>query len=226
MRQLVGSFAQGVHKRTLFTLCAIDLFFVVATGLSGALAVIGLLETIPPLVNVGRDWSIPETLNYLKWFTLSLIFLFAFMRGRHTLLLFLAVFFFLLMLDDSLQLHEQFGDMVSGSLYGHEGYKAYVQALYWVLIGIGFIFIAMKAYRAAPTSVQQRVVPMIVPFVGLMFFGVFVDFLHSTISEEGTLLAGLLILLEDGGELLMISCLLAYAVKQWTSLEKSQDFSA
>lgn len=219
MGKLFGSFVQGLNTKTVFILCAIDLFFIIATGVSGFLAVIGLLETIPAPINVGRDWSIPETFNYVKWLGLALIFFFAFQRERHTLLLFFAVFFFLLMLDDSLQLHEQFGDMVSGSLYGHEGFKAYIQALYWTLIGIGFILIVIKAYRAAPPAVRQRILPMIVPFIGLMFFGVFVDFLHSTISEEGTLLAGLLILLEDGGELLVISCLFAYAVNHWVTSE-------
>ena len=212
---MIDSFFRGVSKKTIVALFAVDLLFVVATAFTGALAVSGVLETIPALVNVGRDWSLPEAFNYLKWLVLALIFFFAYRQDGHPLLLSLASIFLLLMFDDSLQLHEQFGRFVSDNVDGQEGFHAYVQIGYWIILASGFLILLRSSYLKAPKPLKQAVAPMLVPFLGLVFFGVFLDFLHSALTEDGTLSAGLLILLEDGGELFMISSLVAYAVNQW-----------
>jgi hypothetical protein len=211
---MLNTFCRGLHRRTAAYLFAIDFFFIAATAVTGLLAAMNYLDTIPPLLNIGRDWSIPETFNYLKWLAVAVIFFMAYLRHGHTIFVSLSGVFLVLMLDDSLQLHERFGRLLSTSLTGHDEYRNFAQMLFWAAMAIGFVLFLSRSFPRAPKDVQRSLVPLLVPFAGLVFFGVFVDFLHS-FTEDGTIVAGIFILLEDGGELLMISSIAAYTVKQF-----------
>ena len=211
---IVRTFGQRLHRKTVAYLFSVDLFFIAATAVTGVFAAIGMMETIPAILNIGRDWSAPETFNYLKWLAIASVFLLAYLRQGKSIYAVLSAIFLILMLDDSLEVHEQVGTLASVALVQHEGYRDIAQIVYWLILAASFLFLLRQTLPRTSRAVREQLTPMLVPFAGLAFFGVFVDFLHS-FAEVGSVGAGLFILIEDGAELLLISCLLAYAVNQF-----------
>ncbi len=167
-------------------------------------------EPVTDFLHPGRDGSLPEMFNYAQA-GLTAAFLFLVWRGTGALacLAWAAVFVFVL-LDDSLQYHEQMGEWLARvlALTDRDGLRAvdFGELLAWVLAGA--VLLPLVAAAALRTAGEERGFAILigVVFSALVFFGLAVDMLHQITGLR------MLTLLEDGGEMLSIAvaCILSF----------------
>ena len=174
---------------------------------------IGVIEFWPDFFNIGRDWSLGEIFNYLKWAALIFLLFRAWLREKDLLLLMMCIFFMIVFADDMLMVHERVGAFLiinSGLHLKFDAFQLGEIAIWAVMGGCGLILI-YTGWRKADQNLRARTMPMGWLFCGVLFCAVVIDTLHSLIPER-TLLGGIFLILEDGGEMLFISALLSYAV--------------
>jgi hypothetical protein len=174
------------------------------------------IAAVPPMMNITLDHSLGEFYTYLKWLfcavTLGLIYRATAVRAYAQL----AVVFFLLMLDDSLQIHEQVGTQfserspVTGLLGSGVG-----ELLFWGFVGSLLLALVATGLRSTPRDHWGRLAGVILLLGVTAAFGVGADFLRVlAMLTEGETLKNLAVhafgILEDGGEMLGASACCAY----------------
>lgn len=203
------------HRPTLTVCLGIDLILIAISIAYGMMIVLALTDTWPDLMNVGRDWSLGEIFNYLKWLLLIVVMLRAYLHHRVLLLLMISLFFVLVLADDMLLLHERGSPMliVPSGLHRTMGPVAFQigELAIWALLGAVGIALLYTGWRVARPVFRDSVRPMAWLFAGIIFCAVGLDMLHAILPEK-TLLGGVFLILEDGGEMLFISALLSYAI--------------
>jgi hypothetical protein len=80
-----------------------------------------------------------------------------------------------------------------------------------MFLGAVGLFLLCIGWRRAGSQLRNSVKPMIWLFGSVILFAVGVDMIHSLMPKE-TVLGGFFLILEDGGEMLMISALLSYVI--------------
>lgn len=203
----------SVHA--LVVLLGLDTFFIAAHVLTGLRIYSGEIDGWPSRWYLGSDWSLSERFMHVKWAALSVILFAAAVAHRSLLLLVLGATFLVLLLDDALLLHERAGEAVARAtgLAARLGDRApfVVEVVYFAAGGTILGALALAGWRAASSRTRDLVKPMAYLFGALIACGVGVDFVHQMAAER-SLLDGLLGTIEDGGELVIASVLLAYAI--------------
>ena len=162
------------------------------------------------------DNGLPEAFQYVKQFWVALCMALMFRRVREVVYLGWMLVFTFLLLDDAFQIHEHIGQWL-GAHYalpvvfglraddiGELLFAAFVGGVTTVLIGFGY-------WRgdADARIVSRDMIIMVIVLAGL---GVGVDILHVITYFKAPLLAQFLLILEDGGEMLVVSAMVAYMV--------------
>lgn len=177
----------------------------------------------PDFLNIGRDWSAGEILNYTKWVLLLTVLFRYYRQSSDKISLALSVLFAVSLLDDSLRLHEAGGDFLVerwGATAENESVISFAgEFLVWCVAGTIVAAVLVKAWRQASVEERARALPSLALFSFVVFFAVVLDFVHS-LSVEKSLVAGLLGLLEDGGEMLALSLLTAHVFQQYRATER------
>ena len=160
------------------------------------------------------DNGLPEAFQYVKQFWIALCMLALFRRTRQVVYAGWTLVFAFLLLDDAFQLHESFGQWL-GSQYslpvafglrpddiGELLFASLIGGVTVLLIGFGF-------WRgdADARTVSRDTALLVVILAGL---GVGVDIVHVITYFKAPLLGQLLLILEDGGEMLVVSAIAAY----------------
>jgi hypothetical protein len=162
------------------------------------------------------DNGVPEAYQYVKQFWVALCMALMFRRVRQVVYLGWLLVFTFLLLDDAFQIHEHIGEWL-GAHYvlpvafglrpddiGELLFAAFVGSISTILIGFGY-------WRAdADARITSR--DMIIMVIVLAGLGVGVDILHVITYFKAPLLAQFLLILEDGGEMLVVSAMVAYMV--------------
>lgn len=162
------------------------------------------------------DNGVPEAFQYVKQFWVALCMALMFRRVRAVVYIGWTLVFTFLLLDDAFQFHEHFGKWL-GRQYalpvafglrpddiGELLFAAAVGVISAVLIGFGF-------WRGdADARIMSR--DMAIMVVLLAGLGVGVDILHVITYFKAPLLAQFLLIFEDGGEMLVVSAMVAYMV--------------
>ena len=161
-----------------------------------------------------RERGYAEVFQYIKFHWLVLTMAGLWWRTRAPVYLGWAVVFGYLLLDDALQVHERIGEIIAarwgypellglrGLDFGELTVTAAAGLLLLVLIGIGYWSSDREARNAS-----KRVAALI---AALALFGVAVDMLHQMAGASWT--GELLLIVEDGGEMFVVSVACAYAV--------------
>ncbi len=202
-------------RRTLIVFLSIDLALIAISISFGLMIVMERVTVWPDLFNVARDWSLGEMFNYLKWLLLIAILFRSYLQDRLLLLLMMCLFLLLVLGDDMLLLHERGGPIlvIWTSLHKAIGPVAFQigELAIWGLLGaVGAVFLYI-GWRAADQSLRRKVMPMAWLFGGVIFCAVVLDVVHG-LMPDNTVLGGVFLILEDGGEMLFISAMLSYAV--------------
>ena len=162
------------------------------------------------------DNGVPEAFQYVKQFWVALCMGLMFRRARQVVYIGWTIVISFLLLDDAFQVHERIGEWL-GQQYALPGafglrpddigellFAAFVGGIAALLVGFGF-----WRGNADARIISRDMIIMVIVLAGL---GVGVDLLHVISYFKAPLLAQFLLIFEDGGEMLVVSCMVAYMV--------------
>lgn len=196
---------------------ALDILLILLSAGLGVAFQNGAISNWPDFWNIDRDWSAGEITNYLKWSLLAFVFLTAYVRSRAVMMLSLFAVVLILLADDSLQIHETLGPVVVHALGLQEvlGLAAYTVGpiVVWGTLGLAVLTLTWIGWRTASTEMKSALYPVFTLFFGIVFCAVGVDALHELVDLP-KVIKGVLGLIEDGGEMLLLTAMLHYV---WTT---------
>lgn len=175
----------------------------------GIATVAGMIEKSPNALRIDRDWGIGETTNYMKWLFLIGIALTLNSRRKQPVFLGIALLGLLALLDDSLQLHEYFGDVIAPLLFSDLP-MGIGEIMFMTMEGIVVALAFAYGWKHSSPLARAQTLPLLLLFAGAVFCGVVIDFLH-THTPAATRLEDLMAILEDGGEMIFLSLMVGYA---------------
>ncbi len=203
--------ALPVSPVVLVVLVAVDLALVVASAAvdspgtgpgDGALA----LET---------DGGLVEYVGYLHQLVLAVLLLTVWRLGGRRVWVAWATVFALALADDSARLHETVGDRLADGLGlpdGVAGLRAddLGELVVWALLAVVPLVWIVRLHRRSDRVTRVASLRLAALVAAYAFFGVVVDQVHA-MARDGSW-AGVLGVVEDGGELLVLSVTLAHVV--------------
>lgn len=204
-------FLTGSKTDQLFFLLFLsDLFFVVVH----CLVELGFFEAYYTLLSITTDQSIPEIFQYLKELWIAFILGTVFLLRRDLIYLFWAILFFFFLIDDFAAVHEQIGALISQDmniiprfgLRSTDFGELFAILVVGVLFSLALLFVFLRSNREG--KVTSIVLMSLV--LGLVFFGVVIDMVHAASSNWSKYLSKFLAVVEDGGEMIMMSAILWY----------------
>lgn len=181
-------------------------------------------DKIPTLLNIAFDFSLGELFGYAKWATIIVLLWIVSRRTKNPALLACAALFAVMLADDSLQIHERLGEVAVNAEAVGEASWANRQTLgeiaVWAVLAVLLIPVMLFGFVK---STRAQWVPAL-RFLGLIclfvLFGGVVDSLHQPVANlpYGPQLADLV---EDGGEMIVASLIVAHAVALWHATPKA-----
>ena len=210
MRNIVRQWGELLSKRWLVVLVGGDLLFI-------ALHIAYKFDLLTRDFNLSRDGNYPEIFQYLKLALISVLLLQRFLRRRSATDLVWCFGFTYLLIDDALQVHENFGPFVAShvaipfelDLDGSVG-----ELLSTGIFG-GLIFLAVAVVYRRANQADRLVSECFGVLMVLLFTcGVVIDAVHTWVIENFhvSAISGPLGVMEDGGEMLVISFACAYTL--------------
>lgn len=218
---ILSSVSSAWQSRTagtwLAVLLSIDAAIIVLHLSHAASKHYGLLSLFDADVfSIQHEGGLAELFEYGKAMLAATVFLLLYKKGRNTIFALLAVVYVLHVLDNSLRLHEQAGAAMQPGLSAVTGLGTeYAQALGELLaFGSAGLLIAIAAaaalIRVKPTLRHAALAAVLLLGV-IAVFGMGVDAVHAAVSRwyHAEILA---VLVEDGGELVVLSWATAHAI--------------
>ena len=194
-------------------LFAIDVALILISSAISYAFLNGMIDTRPDLWNIDREWSVSETLNYLKCLTMALVFFAAYLRDKQFLLIVMSVTAVFLLADDSLQLHERLGSNFANTfkLQDEFGLRAYTYGhiVIWGGLGSIILLIIYRGWRTASSDLKKSLYPVFGYFFAIVFCAVGLDTLHELLDLP-KIYKGIIGIFEDGGEMLFLTAMLRY----------------
>jgi len=163
-----------------------------------------------------KDGGYAEVFQYIKEYWTTGVLAALFVRTRQAVYCTWSLLFGYLLIDDAFQLHERVGRMLSRKGYFGDspltGLRAqdFGELTVSAFAGITFLVLIGGTYLLSTPDAKQ-VSKRLVALLGIIiFFGVFVDMLHSAMeSLPGSSILGVV---EDGGEMLAVSITCYYVL--------------
>lgn len=177
-----------------------------------------------PLFYISRDLGYAEMFQYIKEFWIVLLLFMIAKVQKKTIYVAWALLFFYILLDDSLKIHENFGEYLVGyfDIQPALGLRAkdFGELLTSFIFG-GFLFLFL-GWSYFKSNEESRSISTILfsLFLLLIFFGVFIDMI-GIILHGSSILNHIIILVEDGGEMVIMSIIVCYLffLKNTSSIE-------
>ena len=207
----------------VLVLFGIDVFFIGFHALLSALKFFGSLEAGSfAYFKVTQEGGIPEFFNYFKLCLASVVLMLIYRRSRIPIYLILALIFTYALLDDAFTLHERLSLDLAEALALPEMWRqsTYAQPLYFAIVATLSVPILLGGWINANSTHRRLSLALIASLCALAFFAVFVDFVHSLISDYSRVADKALALVEDGGEMLVVtlSCWVALSIHNYVCL--------
>lgn len=161
------------------------------------------------------DGGLAEMYQYFKQAWLAGCLAIVFLQTKRWAFVGWAVFFGVLLADDMLQIHERVGRAIGESLglppvmglrtddYGEVAFAA--------LLGVCAVTLVVLTFRRGGHLARQVSADLLCLLGALGLFAVFFDVIHTITYMRAPALGPVLALIEDGGEMLVVSAIAAYA---------------
>lgn len=206
----VARFVQWSPLRLLGALALVDVGFIV-------LHVIVRLLEIPSdsVLYIDRDGGYGETFQYVKEGLIATVLMTVYLRTRQTVFVGWTAMFAYLLADDALEIHETVGLWLGDflrlpSVFGLQA-DDLGELIFAAGVGGVFLLILIVGYRYADPTARQVSHLLGVLVLLLAFVGVGVDVLHSAATNGHVrYVAFTLDMIEDGGEMLVMSLIVSY----------------
>ncbi|WOD43425.1 hypothetical protein [Hwangdonia lutea] len=157
-----------------------------------------------------KDFGYSEIFQYLKEYWSFLLLFFVFVGKRKLTYLIWSVFFLYLLLDDSLSIHENVGEYLANYLNIQPKFNLRSVDFGEVLISflVGLTFLVLFIFTYIKEGIEEKLITRCLAILvfALAFFGIFIDVLHIALPFGENKLA----VIEDGGEMIVMSILLWY----------------
>lgn len=175
------------------------------------LFILGILSG--PSFSISADFGFAEIYQYIKEFWIIVLLLFVFIKEKHLTYLLWSLLFLYLLIDDSFRIHEEYGLYLSNYFefkpifnlrardFGEIIVSLFSGFILLTSIGVSLLFSDNLAKRISKTLLFLLII--------LAFFGIFVDIIHVVIPNFKSILG----LIEDGGEMIVISIIVWYTYK-------------
>ncbi len=213
-KSLKHHFGYSKTNKLLFALTGIDVLFI---GLHALLIYLVFIRidfdwSIRPfLVNNDDGW--PEFFQYIKFFIGIVLLIYLLIKTKQLGFMSWILLFLLMLLDDALKFHEQFGEWVVNKFNYQPALGLRAQDLgeltYMAIFGFLFLFFLIAEFIYGNRKYRKVNLDFALIFALLVVFGIGVDMLHSFIDyNRYTNL--ILTLTEDGGEMIVLSLFIWY----------------
>jgi len=194
-------------------ICNQILYLCIATDI----AFIGLnvLYEMSAVVNdaalkITEDRGYAEVFQYIKEFWIAGLLLTLALRTYSLLYFAWSLLFSYVLLDDALRIHETLSKVIRfPSLLGLNR-RASGEIIIFGVIGLCFLILVAVTYRLGSPLARSASRFLAVMVLALGFTGVFIDGLHIVVQVE--LLDPIFTILEDGGEMIIMSLTLSFVL--------------
>lgn len=174
-----------------------------------------------PSFSLAQERGYSEIFQYIKEYWIALLLGALAVKQRSALYLGWSLLFFYLLLDDSLTIHEILGAIISEKLGLQAVFNLraldFGELIVSACIGLFFLFFLAISYRFASRIPRETSKSLIIMFLVLAVFGIAVDMLHSMLRFS-LFWDPLLAMLEDGGEMVVMSVIAWFVFKRSESL--------
>ncbi len=166
-------------------------------------------------VHLESEGGPPELYQYLKEFWIAVCLMVTFAATRHIVYFSWSLIFLFLLVDDAARVHENVGTWLAARYnlpapFGLRS-KDIGELLFAAAAGLTCVaMIGASLWRGTEQSYRvSRDLGLLVVCLGVL--GVLVDMLHVIAYTGRSLLAQVLLVIEDGGEMIVMSAVMAYA---------------
>ena len=196
-----------------FALGLIWLNLIVIAVLSAidALRFAGLTSyTLPRFLNISRDYSLPEVLNYGQAALCALLLAGLWNRSREPIFLAWSMVFGFVTFDDATRFHERVGLLLAETfdLVSVAGLRTRDtgEIIAWAAVALALLLPLIRSFRQSGPQERGYGLVFLVLFACLIAFGAVLDMLQVMTSS------GFVGYVEDGGEMLSIALACSCAV--------------
>ncbi len=200
----ISSLATSETQKLLVLLLSMDAVFIILH------IVYRLGFSADPFFSIEKDRGHAEFYQYTKELWACLLFVILAVRKPRLLYISWALLFFYLLLDDSMQVHETAGRAISEYFNFQPMFRLRPLDFGEMIVSAvsGTILFGLIAFSSLKSDTAERRVSVHMFFLilFLVFFGILIDMIHVA-SPGGH---GILGLIEDGGEMVIMSVLLGY----------------
>ena len=174
-----------------------------------------------PLFSIGRDFGYAEIYQYIKEYWIMLLLFGMAIKRKHLVYFAWSLLFLYFLLDDSLQIHERLGSDLANYFEFQSVYQLraldYGELVVSMFFGVFLFSFIGFSYLYSDSTAKLVSKHLFILILFMVFFGVLVDMVHSAIPW-GKSISGLI---EDGGEMMIMSVILWYVFDLELSSEES-----
>lgn len=166
------------------------------------------------LYSIECDGGFAEWFQYVQEFWVVILTVVLWKRMRAPVYLVWSLLFTYLLLDDAFRIHETCGHLLFKHLHlvGAFGLQAqdYGELIVSGVAGLGFLLLIGFGYASTTTNTKHASRDITFILFALVFFGVGVDMVHSMLEPWGVVANVVMGVVEDGGEMFVMSVLCWY----------------
>jgi hypothetical protein len=164
------------------------------------------------LFSVTQDHGYAEFYQYLKELWILVLFFFLGLKNRNILFFLFSLLFLYFVLDDALRIHERVGAFLAFNLNFQSRFGLrevdFGELVVYLFVGVQFLLLLAAAFLHSDRYSKDIAKKLLFMLAILAFFGILVDLVQTL--ARGTLVFGILGLVDDGGELIVMSVITAF----------------
>jgi len=225
MRQFLNKYISlDIAKKLLLKLFFIDLIFVVIHISVCLVYYLGYIENFGDynFLVLTQDKSFAEIFQYFKYALFIGITIYLIIKEKSYAYISWILLFLFMLLDDSLSLHEFAGEYLAGKYNFQPKFELravdFGELIFMALAGLIVLFTLGMTYFKSGAVFRKRTHSILFLLGFLVLFGVGFDMLHEILGEN--LKVGFVIgLIEDGGEMIIVTIMVCYVYQLLKSVE-------